>query len=34
LVYDPVNRRLVGLGWGGTVVAFDLAIREWTVLLP
>ena len=33
-VYDPVNRRLVGgLGGGGTVVAFDLASRRWTVLL-
>jgi hypothetical protein len=33
-VYDPVNRRLVGgLGGGSTVVAFDLATREWTVLL-
>ena len=33
-VYDPVNWRLVGgLGGGGTVVAFDLATRRWTVLL-
>ena len=38
MVYDPVNRRLVGLGRGvvvdqGGVVAFDLVTREWTVLL-
>jgi hypothetical protein len=34
MVYDPVNRRLVGgLGGEGAVVAFDLATREWTVLL-
>jgi hypothetical protein len=34
MVYDPVNRRLVGgLGGEGTVVAFDLATRRWTVLL-
>jgi hypothetical protein len=32
LVYDAVNRRLVSNG-GGTVGAFDLATREWTVLL-
>ena len=32
-VYDPVNRRLVGLGWEGDVTAFDLKTREWTVLL-
>ncbi len=36
-VYDPVNGRLVGLGSGDTrqddVVAFDLASREWTILL-
>jgi hypothetical protein len=34
MVYDAVNRRLVGgLGGGGAVVAFDLASRQWTVLL-
>ena len=38
MVYDPVNRRLVGLGRGvvadqGGVVAFDLATRERLVLL-
>jgi hypothetical protein len=38
MVYDPVNRRLVGLGRGvvanqGSVVAFDLVARTWTVLL-
>ncbi len=38
LVYDPVNRRLVGLGQGGVadrggVVAFDPATRTWTQLL-
>ena len=38
LVYDSVNRRLVGLGRGvivdrGGLVAFDLTTREWTVLL-
>ena len=37
LVYDPANRRLVGLGRGvivqGGVVAFDTRTREWTVLL-
>ena len=38
MAYDPVNRRLVGLGRGvvadqGGVVAFDLATREWLVLL-
>ena len=38
MVYDPVNRRLVGLGGGaiveqGGVVAFDLVTRQWTVLL-
>jgi hypothetical protein len=32
-VYDPVNRRLVGFGWEGDVVAFDLKTREWTILL-
>ena len=32
-VYDPVNGRLVGFGWEGDVVAFDLVTREWTVLL-
>jgi len=32
-VYDPVNRRLVGFGWEGNVVAFDMLTREWTVLL-
>jgi hypothetical protein len=32
-VYDPVNGRLVGFGWEGDVVAFDLETREWTVLL-
>ncbi len=32
LVYDAVNRRLVSIG-GDTVGAFDLATREWTVLL-
>jgi hypothetical protein len=33
-VYDTVNRRLVGgLGAGSTVVAFDPATRQWTVLL-
>jgi hypothetical protein len=37
-VYDAVNRRLVGWQGGPTfqetaVVAFDLATREWTVLL-
>jgi len=34
VVYDPVNRRLVaGREVEGAVVAFDLATREWTVLL-
>jgi hypothetical protein len=38
MVYDPLNRRLVGLGRGvvvdqGGVVAFDLVAREWTILL-
>ena len=38
LVYDPVNERLVGWDRGGivdqgAVIAFDLATREWTVLL-
>lgn len=38
LVYDAVNQRLIGLGRGvvanqGSVVAFDLVAREWTVLL-
>jgi hypothetical protein len=38
MVYDPVNRRLVGLGRGvgvdqGGVLAFDVATRLWTVLL-
>ena len=38
MVYDPVNRRLVGLGRGvvvdqGGVVAFDLVTHEWLVLL-
>jgi hypothetical protein len=38
MVYDPVNRRLVGLGRGiivdeGGVMGFDLVSREWTVLL-
>jgi hypothetical protein len=38
MVYDPVNRRLVGLGRGGIVdrggvVAFDLVTRTWTELL-
>jgi hypothetical protein len=38
-VYDAANQRLVGWGMGGndlpggTVVALDLATREWTVLL-
>ena len=32
-VYDPVNGRLVGFGFRGDVVAFDLVTREWTVLL-
>jgi hypothetical protein len=36
-VYDPVNRRLIfvggGIGVSGDLVAFDLATREWTVLL-
>jgi len=32
-VYDPVNGRLVGIGWEGDVVAFDLVTREWTILL-
>jgi hypothetical protein len=38
MVYDPVNRRLVGWGdqtWGppGAVAALDLVTGEWTVLL-
>jgi len=42
MVYDPANRRLVGLapqrgndlvGIEGVVVAFELASHEWTVLL-
>ena len=32
-VFDPVNGRLVGFGWEGDVVAFDLVTREGTVLL-
>ena len=32
-VYDPVNGRLVGFGWEGDVVAFDLQTREWTVVV-
>jgi len=35
LVYDPVNRRLVGFGWKGQgtgLNAFDLVTREWIVL--
>ena len=32
-VYDPLNGRLVGFGFRGDVVAFDLVTREWTVLL-
>jgi hypothetical protein len=31
--YDPVNGRLVGLGGGNGVWAFDPATRQWTVLL-
>jgi hypothetical protein len=40
MVYDPVNRRLVGRGYPdqggpshGDMVAFDLVAREWTLLL-
>jgi hypothetical protein len=32
-VYDSVNGRLVGFGWEGDVVAFDLQTREWTVVV-
>jgi hypothetical protein len=31
--YDPLNGRLVGLGGGNGVWAFDPASRQWTVLL-
>jgi hypothetical protein len=31
--YDPVNGRLVGLGGGNGVWAFEPATRQWTVLL-
>jgi hypothetical protein len=31
--YDPVNGRLVGLGGGNGLWAFDPATRQWTVLL-
>ena len=39
MVYDPVNRRLVGWRWlamaeiPADVIAFDLVTRDWTVLL-
>ena len=32
-VYDPVNGRLVSIADGAGVAAFDMATREWTVLL-
>ncbi len=37
-VYDAVNQRLIGWRLGGAVVqgdvvAFDVATRQWTVLL-
>jgi hypothetical protein len=32
VVYDPLNRRLVGIVDEGGVVAFDLATGERTVL--
>jgi hypothetical protein len=33
IVYDPVNRRLVGLAEEGGVEALDLVAGDWTVLL-
>jgi len=33
MVYDPANRRLVGMTLEGGMEALDLVTREWTVLL-